>query len=91
MVAAFKEYVFDFADIKLSVICEQCHAETIIDLSSNKSRMFEYCHACRNKFDDNFIRALYDFQSAYLGFTTKVQRSVSAHIRVRSELKASES
>lgn len=92
MVAAFKEYVFDFADLKLlSIVCKNCNTEMIIDISNPSSKLPERCAPCKTEFDENFTQALHDFYSAYSTFANKnTKRSVGARIRVHSELKASE-
>lgn len=92
MVAAFKEYIFDFEDLKLSILCKHCHTEMIIDISESSSKLPDRCIPCKNEFDENFNRALRDFYSAYMTFTNRNadKRSVSARIRVHCELKASE-
>jgi hypothetical protein len=88
MVAAFKEYIFDFTDLRLSLLCSQCGSEIIIDLSNSSSRLPEKCGTCKNFFDENFKAALNDFYSAYAVFSDKkTNKTISAHIRVRSELK----
>lgn len=92
MVAAFKELVFDFSDLKLlSVICKNCNIEMIIDLSKSSSKLPEKCPTCKTDFDENFIRALHDYYSAYSTFTNRnASRPVSARVRVQSDLKDSE-
>lgn len=92
MVAAFKEYVFDFADLKLlSIICVNCGTEVIVDVSNPALKLPEKCGPCKHNFDEDFKSAIEDFHSAYTTFSNKnIERSVSARIRVHSELKASE-
>jgi hypothetical protein len=83
MVALFKEYIFDFKDLRLSIMCGVCGAEIIVDLANSSSRVMEKCTACRNQFDEQFTQGLIDFQSAYLALASKTKRSVSARIRVQ--------
>ncbi len=87
MVAAFKEYVIDFADLKLSIVCNKCQTEMIIDPANmHNLKLLERCTACRNEFDENFKRALNDFLSAQLTFSKKANNlPATARIRVSSE------
>jgi hypothetical protein len=84
-----KEYVFDFADLKLlNIVCENCHTETIIDISNPSSKLPIMCHPCKSNFDDKFKNALGNFQSAYLTLAkSSKERPLLTRIRVRCELK----
>ena len=94
MVAAFKELVFDFGDLRsLNIICTNCQTETTINLSKppSKERMPDRCKPCRADFGENFIRAINDFCSAYKTFTEGVQeRPIKARLKIVRELKDSD-
>lgn len=92
MVAAFKEYIFDFEDMKLlSIVCENCHTETIIDLSRPESKIPKRCEPCKSDLKPNFHQALHEFHRAYYVLADKSATGpASARIRVQRELTASE-
>jgi hypothetical protein len=83
----YKEYVLDFADLKLlGIVCKKCKAETILDMSDTNVRKPSGCPSCKEGFETPFMEALRDFQSAYLRFTAKTELAC-ARIRIRSEAK----
>ena len=90
MVPTFKEYVFDFQDLKLlGAVCGQCGAETILDVSDAHKKMPKFCPSCGNDFDTLYWQALQDFHAAYSRFTDKTTKA-KARIRIRREVNVSE-
>ena len=92
MVAAFKEYVFDFEELKLlSITCSNCNTETIVDLSKPSSKLPYRCTPCNVNFDAEFHIAITAFHSAYKTLKEKKEEiPLKARIRIQYELKASE-
>jgi Fe-S cluster biogenesis protein NfuA len=69
-----KEYVFDFADLKLlSVVCGHCKCETIVDASNASSQMPGACSSCKKTFGTPIWNALSSFVQTY-------QNVIQAHV-----------
>ena len=81
----FKEYVIDFADLKLvSVICKKCKTEIIIDMTGELINIPNVCQACGNLINAVFLDALTSFYNIYKYLAGK-DPSASARIRIRHE------
>ena len=90
MTPLYKEYVLDFADLKLlGIVCRKCNVETILDLSDQNARKPSHCPSCQGDFDGLFTQALNDLHNSYLRLTEKT-RSASVRIRIRSDAKMPE-
>jgi hypothetical protein len=90
MTPLYKEYVLDFADLKLiGIVCKKCKSETILDVSDSNMKKPKICPSCREDFETPFLEALNEFQSAYLRFTAK-NTFACARIRILSEAKIPE-
>ncbi|MGA2527222.1 MAG: hypothetical protein ABSF79_11480 [Smithellaceae bacterium] len=90
MTPTYKEYVFDFADLKLlSAVCLNCHAETIFDMTTAFNKVPKSCPFCYEDFSPFFTEALTAFYTAYKQFTAQNAKA-SARIRIRRELTVSE-
>jgi len=88
MVAMFKEFIFDFTDLKLSITCANCNTEIIIDVSRPLLELPKKCGPCKHLFDEEFYEAIDRFCSAYKVFSDKkTERAFTARIRTHSELK----
>lgn len=86
MVATFKEYVFNFTDLKLSIVCKNCNTEIIIDASKPPLNLPTKCSPCKHPFDDAFYEAINHFCLACKAFSNKeVERAFVARIRTHSE------
>jgi len=85
MVPTFKEYAFDFAELKLiSIVCKKCKSEIILDVMDINFRTPRACPSCREEFASLFTDALNSFHSAYSNFTRS--ENASARIRIRREV-----
>lgn len=81
----YKEYVFDFADLKLiSVSCNKCRTETILDVTETYITMPDKC-SCGQEFGQLFSEALESFHRIYKQFTHK-ETKATARIRIRREI-----
>ena len=88
MVAMIKEFLFDFTDLKLSILCKNCNTEVIIDASKPPIELPKKCGPCKYMFDDTLVNAIQYFCAACSIFSDKkVERPVMARIRMHSELK----
>jgi transcription elongation factor Elf1 len=86
----YKEYVFDFADLKLfSFVCTKCQSETILDLTEASRRSPGSCPACGEEFGPVFTEALMKYYDIYRVFTDK-QARVKSRIRIRREVNVAE-
>jgi len=94
MVAAHKKYIFDFEDLHLlSIICNKCNTEIIIDIKNSiADKLPQKCPTCKfSAFDEEFNAALVNFCKVYDVFSSKSEnKKVTARIIIRSELKTSE-
>jgi hypothetical protein len=89
MVAVFKEFIFDFTDLKLSIICENCNTEVIIDTSKPPFKLPNRCVPCNHPFDETLFDAIKKFCSACTIFSDKkAERVFLARIRIHSELQS---
>jgi hypothetical protein len=89
MVATFKEFVFDFNDLKLSIVCENCKTEITIDASKPPFKLPQKCGPCNHEFGEVFFEAIEDFCSACKVFSDKeAERPFLARMRIHSELQA---
>ncbi len=89
MTPTFKEYVFDVAELKLlSIVCEKCGAEVIIDISvsDTKARIPRGCPSCGDEFAPLFYDGLNSFLTAYSKLTASEKPHASARIRIRREV-----
>lgn len=85
----FKEFVIDFADLKLiSVTCRKCNTEIIFDVTKADIKMPSEC-PCGEGYGDFFISALNGFHDAYAKFTHQKVRAM-AKIRIRREANLTE-
>jgi hypothetical protein len=67
----FKEYAFDFIDLKLiSVSCKRCKTEIILDVTEPHIKMPRHC-SCGKDFGLLFIEALESYYRIYKQFTDK--------------------
>ena len=81
----FKEYVIDFADLKLvSVVCKKCKTEIIIDMTGKRMTIPNVCQACGNIINQVFLEALSTFYGIYRHLSG-TDPSASARIRIRQE------
>lgn len=86
----FKEYVIDFADLKLvSVVCGKCKTEIIIDMTGELILIPNVCQSCGNLINQVFLDALTSFYKIYKYLSAKDLNS-SARIRIRQESNMSE-
>jgi transposase-like protein len=82
----FKEYVFDFAELKLlGAVCLKCQTETIIDVTNTSMHEPQRCASCGIKFSDRFVTSLRSFCKIYENFTDK-DADATVRIRVRREV-----
>jgi hypothetical protein len=86
----YKEYVFDFADLKLlSIVCNKCKTEIIFDVTETDTKMLKYCPSCDENFGGLFLEALTKFHRAYMYLTEKDVKA-TARIRIRREVNVAE-
>lgn len=86
----FKEYVIDFADLKLvSVVCKKCQTEIILDMTGDLKLIPNICQSCGGVINEVFIEALTSFYKIYRYLGGK-DPGASARIRIRQEAKVSE-
>jgi len=91
MVPTFKEYVFDFAELKLlSAVCKKCSSEIILDVTDKNLRIPNSCPSCHQEFDSVFTNALKSFFSAYSNLMGIENPQASARIRIRQKVNVSE-
>lgn len=89
MVVIFKEFVFDFTDLKLSIICSNCKTEITIDASIPPFDLPRKCVPCKHEFDEPFFEAIQHFCLACKIFSDKkVERAFLARMRIHSEVQA---
>lgn len=88
----YKEYVIDFADLKLlSIVCKNCKAEIIlnIDESDLYEKMPRVCIVCGEDFGKSLTESMIYFQKSYKQFTDKLSKA-NARMRIRREVNAVE-
>lgn len=86
----YKEYVFDFADLKLfSFVCMKCQSETILDLAESGRRAPRTCPACGEDFGSLFTETVVKYYDVFRVFTEKNVR-VQAKVRIRRKVNVAE-
>jgi hypothetical protein len=86
----FKEYVIDFADLKLiSIVCKKCKTETIIEVTSELRNFPNVCQSCGNVINEVFIEAITSYYKIY-NFLAGKNLGALARVRLRQEANMSE-
>jgi DNA replicative helicase MCM subunit Mcm2 (Cdc46/Mcm family) len=73
--------VADFADLKhVSVICQKCQTEIVLDASNSKSEFPEKCPSCRTNYEFGLSAAYDSFKTSYVamarsGVRVRIQES----------------
>jgi hypothetical protein len=85
MNSVFKEYVIAFVDLKLvSIVCQNCNAEMIVDVTRERPIFPDLCPCCGNLFSESFVEAIRTFYNIYKHLTNK-DVNASARIRICQE------